>query len=653
LHLKFKSEKLLLPKQLQLFTHTKNHQMKKLITLSAIAMLGFMGATAQVKIGTPAGAPDASAMLQVESSNKGLRLPQVALTTTTTFGLTAPTSAPAAVGMTVYNTTAGITSSNPLYPAAGVGAYTWDGTGWAPANSAAAIAALATAQDLRATGGGFLNHITKDAGVGSNGTGVGTGSSNIAMGTSTMSTNTTGSNNVAISINAMGQNTTGSGNVAIGPTALGQNKDGSNNVAIGNNALSNNSATGGTGFGSVAIGLNSLANNDGSHGLHVGIGVEALKSNTSGYANVGIGYNALTKNTTADYNTAVGTSAMETNVTGTRNVAVGYQTMIGSTGDFNTGIGSQALGSPGFSGVRNTGLGYQALTLLNSGVSNTGVGEQAMRSLATGNNNVAIGAYSAGDQSAGSNNISIGAAQNLQSLTASNQLNIGNSIWGTSVNTSFPAIGIGSGAQNPQANLHLQNIGSPSGYSLLITSSVAPLTGSMALGTSNIDGVAMNAAGMGIQSNNAGAYISLGRTAASTTGNEYIRFNRAGAGVGGIVLNGLAAVSYNTTSDIRLKENIRPTAFGIADLMKVDVRDYNYKTDKSLPQTGFIAQQLYTVYPTAVTPGGADEKTNPWMVDYSKVTPLLVKAIQDQQAEITDLKTRLERLEKLLEASNK
>ena len=35
----------------------------------------------------------------------------------------------------------------------------------------------------------------------------------------------------------------------------------------------------------------------------------------------------------------------------------------------------------------------------------------------------------------------------------------------------------------------------------------------------------------------------------------------------------------------------------------------------------------------AVTKGGEDASTNPWTVDYGKVTPLLVNAIQDQQAD--------------------
>ena len=48
--------------------------------------------------------------------------------------------------------------------------------------------------------------------------------------------------------------------------------------------------------------------------------------------------------------------------------------------------------------------------------------------------------------------------------------------------------------------------------------------------------------------------------------------------------------------------------------------------------TGFIAQELYEIFPNAVTkPANAEDM---WSVDYGKVTPLLVKAIQEQQATI-------------------
>ena len=81
-----------------------------------------------------------------------------------------------------------------------------------------------------------------------------------------------------------------------------------------------------------------------------------------------------------------------------------------------------------------------------------------------------------------------------------------------------------------------------------------------------------------------------------------------------------------------MKNNIVNTHFGIADVMKIPVRDYTYKADAAkTPTTGFIAQELYEIFPNAVTkPANAEDM---WSVDYGKVTPLLVKAIQELKAE--------------------
>lgn len=155
-------------------------------------------------------------------------------------------------------------------------------------------------------------------------------------------------------------------------------------------------------------------------------------------------------------------------------------------------------------------------------------------------------------------------------------------------------------------------------------------------------------AGVGqyIQSSSAdlNGLLTLEKTTATTVNDQFIFFNSAGTNIGSVIANGPAGVNYNTTSDARLKENIRVSRFGIDDVMKIQVRDYNYKKDKKSQQTGFIAQQLYTVFPNAVTKGGEDAVAKPWMVDYSKVTPLLTKAIQDQQAEIEALRAEVNAL---------
>jgi hypothetical protein len=99
-----------------------------------------IGVSAQQKIkdGTVPGTtlPAPGSVLELESNSAGLRMPQIALTNTTTWApLAGVGTAPSSVGMSIFNTNAAIASTSASYPANGVGEYSWDGTGWINKNS--------------------------------------------------------------------------------------------------------------------------------------------------------------------------------------------------------------------------------------------------------------------------------------------------------------------------------------------------------------------------------------------------------------------------------------------------------------------------------------------------------------------------------------
>lgn len=138
----------------------------------------------------------------------------------------------------------------------------------------------------------------------------------------------------------------------------------------------------------------------------------------------------------------------------------------------------------------------------------------------------------------------------------------------------------------------------------------------------------------GTGTNSAVLRLGVGTVATDTT-DVFIRFIAAattdtdGTTMGQIQANN-NAVAYNTTSDRRLKENIQPTALGLEMLRQIQVRDFNFIADpEKQPRQGFIAQELYNIYPEAVHVGGDDLVTNPWSVEYGRLTPLLVKSIQE------------------------
>ena len=102
--------------------------------------------------------------------------------------------------------------------------------------------------------------------------------------------------------------------------------------------------------------------------------------------------------------------------------------------------------------------------------------------------------------------------------------------------------------------------------------------------------------------------------------------------------------SYGAISDIKLKENIVDATPKLDKLMQVRVRNYNLKGDyEQHKQIGVIAQELETVFPAMVdeTPDrdaeGNDLGTTTKSVKYSVFVPMLIKAMQEQQAIIQQL----------------
>ena len=84
-----------------------------------------------------------------------------------------------------------------------------------------------------------------------------------------------------------------------------------------------------------------IARKDGS--LNVGVGYNALTSNTSGNINVGIGYNSLSSTSTSGGNTGVGAYSLTSN-TGVNNTSVGALSLqYNTSGDYNVAVGNDAL----------------------------------------------------------------------------------------------------------------------------------------------------------------------------------------------------------------------------------------------------------------------------------------------------------------------
>jgi hypothetical protein len=128
------------------------------------------------------------------------------------------------------------------------------------------------------------------------------------------------------------------------------------------------------------------------------------------------------------------------------------------------------------------------------------------------------------------------------------------------------------------------------------------------------------------------------------TDGSVIAFRKSGAPVGTVSVTS-SGTTYNTTSDRRLKDNITTITDGKEKLLAMNPVTHTWKADPNTGETvhGFIAQEMQEVIPEAVS-GDADSDEMMSM-DYGRITPVIVAALQDALKEIEELKTRINELE--------
>jgi hypothetical protein len=109
------------------------------------------------------------------------------------------------------------------------------------------------------------------------------------------------------------------------------------------------------------------------------------------------------------------------------------------------------------------------------------------------------------------------------------------------------------------------------------------------------------------------------------------------------------AGAYTNGSDARIKEDVTPIDSGLDVVQKLNPVTYKYKEDWSKDQstqTGFIAQELLVALEGKNYVDGVVTQGGEYMsVAYQNIIPILTKAIQEQQALINNLTTRLNALE--------
>jgi hypothetical protein len=290
-----------------------------------------LNVTGQVGIGTTT--PEASSILDVSSTTKGLLAPR--MTEIQKNAISSP-----AEGLLLYQTDQV------------KGLYVYNNPNWKWIFSSVNSSTHVDSNNTIAIGG------------------VVSAINSVAIGVNSLVSNTTGTENTAYGYESLSANTIGNKNTANGYQALTSNIDGDYNTAVGYLALRSNI----NGFYNTAIGNRALFYNIGG-GDNTAVGHEALISNVSGGGNTANGGLALRSNQTGDFNVAIGYMALMNNVS-SNNTALGGKSLKLNTGSGNTAVGFNA-GDVNTSGSNNTLIGYDADVSSNNLTNATAIGYNA------------------------------------------------------------------------------------------------------------------------------------------------------------------------------------------------------------------------------------------------------------------------------------
>ena len=142
-----------------------------------------------------------------------------------------------------------------------------------------------------------------------------------------------------------------------------------------------------------------------------------------------------------------------------------------------------------------------------------------------------------------------------------------------------------------------------------------------------------------------GSGIAIGNSA---TASDYRRIYTSGSstyfwnGSNQGELNSLGA--WVNASDVSLKKDIVDISYGLETVKKLKPRKYKMKSNDE-EQIGFIAQEVETEVPEVVSMGETPDGEETRGISYGQMVAVLTKAIQEQQALIETLQSKVKALE--------
>ena len=263
-----------------------------------------------------------------------------------------------------------------------------------------------------------------------------------------------------------------------------------------------------------------------------------------------------------------------------------------------------------------------------------------------------------------------GTAQSRSALVIEDDGGNADSIQFLTNDSGFQSIFFGDASDNDVGRLAYSHSGDNMRFSAGATESMRATSDSVGgLGHTGGNG-AISSEGFVFRKNTNGNHLEIGHASGAGNGFSFLICRHNSSSIGGISQDGTTGVDFDTSSDYRLKENVSYDFDATTRLKKLKPCRFNFIAEPNRTVDGFLAHEVEDAVPQAVK-GEKDAMTeevlyvdgdeipkdkkvgdvkrasqiSSQMLDYSKLVPLLTKALQEQQATIEALTARITALE--------
>jgi hypothetical protein len=332
-------------------------------------------------------------------------------------------------------------------------------------------------------------------------------------------------------------------------------------------------------------------------------------------------------------NTAVGFDALSSNTGGGANTAIGASALESNTANNNTACGSFALNA-NTTGGGNTATGIDALMLNINGSTNTANGASTLFHNTSGSNNVATGSLALFNNTTGIQNTATGVSALVNNNGSANTANGFRALQKNTTGIQNTANGGNALLANTTGNGNTAEGAAALGKNTGSFNTAVGFNAGSALTTGH-DNIDIGAGGVAGESNT----MRIGTVKQTTTFIAGISGNTVANGVG-VIINSAGQLG-TIQSSARFKEGIKPMDSASEAILALQPVTFRYKQEldpEGIPQFGLIAEQVEKVNPDLIV---RDEQGKVTTVRYEAVNAMLLNEFLKEHRQVEEQKAGL------------